>query len=105
MEEQPETTDRVWTIPNALSMVRLVGVPIFFWLILDHHDLWALVVLFLSGVTDYLDGKLARMLGQVTRLGQLLDPAADRLYILATILALAIRSIRRGRTSAALWSW
>ncbi|GAB3583241.1 CDP-alcohol phosphatidyltransferase family protein [Calidifontibacter terrae] len=93
MEEQVEPIDRVLTVPNALSTLRLIGVPIFFWLILDHHDWWALLVLFLAGLTDYLDGKLARMLGQTSRLGAMLDPAADRLYILATIVALAIRSI------------
>ncbi|WP_328823279.1 CDP-alcohol phosphatidyltransferase family protein [Metallococcus carri] len=93
MEQQEAVSDAVWTIPNLLSVLRLVGVPIFFWLILAHHDLWALLVLFLAGVTDYLDGKLARALGQTSRLGQLLDPAADRLYILATIVALAIRAI------------
>ncbi|NHN54706.1 CDP-alcohol phosphatidyltransferase family protein [Calidifontibacter sp. DB0510] len=93
VEQQEAVSDAVWTIPNLLSVLRLVGVPIFFWLILAHHDLWALLVLFLAGVTDYLDGKLARALGQTSRLGQLLDPAADRLYILATIVALAIRAI------------
>ncbi len=92
-DQQLEPIDRVFTLPNVLSALRLVGVPIFFWLILAHHDWWALLVLFLAGLTDYLDGKLARLLGQTSRLGAMLDPAADRLYILATIVALAIRSI------------
>lgn len=86
-------SNRIWTIPNALSFARLLGAPAFFWLILAEHDWWALAVLMVSGATDYLDGKLARLLGQTSRLGQLLDPAADRLYILATIVALAIRNI------------
>src|SRR5579875_3561012 len=83
--------DRVWTIPNALSVLRLLGVPLFLWLILQpvfhgpHYDGWALLVLALSGATDYLDGKIARAFGQVSRIGQLLDPAADRLYILSTL--------------------
>lgn len=89
----PEVSNRIWTVPNALSFVRLLGVPFFFWLIIAEHDWWALFVLVLSGFTDYLDGKLARALGQTSRLGQLLDPAADRLYILATIVALAMRHI------------
>jgi cardiolipin synthase (CMP-forming) len=86
--------DRVVTIPNILSFVRLLGVPLFLWLVLGPHaDGWALVVLLVSGVTDYLDGKLARSLNQTTRLGQVLDPVADRLYILAVVIGLAMRDI------------
>jgi len=87
-------TDRILTIPNILSFVRLLGVPLFLWLVLGPHaDGWALVVLLVSGVTDYLDGKLARSLNQTTRLGQVLDPVADRLYILAVVIGLAMRDI------------
>jgi cardiolipin synthase len=93
MSETAVTTDRVLTVPNALSALRLVGVPVFLWLILAHHDGWALVVLVIAGFTDYFDGKIARRFGLVSRVGQLLDPAADRLYILATLLGLAVRSI------------
>lgn len=88
-----EVSNRIWTVPNALSLLRLLGVPLFFLLILAEYDWWALAVLMIAGFTDYLDGKLARMLGQTSKLGQMLDPAADRLYILATILALAMRDI------------
>jgi cardiolipin synthase len=87
------TTHRVLTLPNVLSTLRLVGVPLFLWLILNEHDGWALLVLMLSGVTDYLDGKIARRFGLVSRLGQLLDPLADRLYILTTLLGLGWRDI------------
>ncbi|MFL6100736.1 MAG: CDP-alcohol phosphatidyltransferase family protein [Actinomycetales bacterium] len=93
MSEPAVTTDRVLTVPNALSALRLLGVPVFLWLILAHHDGWALIVLMLSGVTDYLDGKIARRWNLISRAGQLLDPAADRLYILATLLGLAIRGV------------
>jgi cardiolipin synthase len=86
-------SDRVLTPPNVLSMLRLVCVPIFLWLILTHQDNWALVVLTLSGLSDYLDGKIARRYNLVTRVGQLLDPLADRLYILSTLLGLAWREI------------
>jgi cardiolipin synthase (CMP-forming) len=89
--------DRIVTWPNALSAVRLAGVPVFLWLVLVPRtataDLIAAGILGLAGITDWLDGKLARMLNQTSRLGQLLDPAADRLYIAATIIALAIRGI------------
>lgn len=93
MEQADQVSNRIWTVPNALSVLRLLGVPVFFWLILAEHDWWALIVLMVSGFTDYLDGKLARALNQMSKLGQVLDPAADRLYILATIVALAIRDI------------
>jgi len=86
-------SDRVWTLPNVLSMIRLVGVPIFLWLILSHQDGWALAVLVASGLTDYLDGKIARTYNLISSVGQLLDPLADRLYILSTLVGLAWRDI------------
>ncbi|HSP38853.1 MAG TPA: CDP-alcohol phosphatidyltransferase family protein [Frankiaceae bacterium] len=86
--------DRLLTIPNALSTLRLLGVPLFLYLVLGPHaDGWALIILMVSGVTDYLDGKLARMLNQTSKLGTLLDPLADRLYIASTLIALTIRGI------------
>jgi len=88
-----QVIDRVLTTPNVLSMLRLVCVPIFLWLILTERDNWALLVLVLSGVSDYLDGKIARRYNLVSRVGQLLDPLADRLYILSTLLGLAWREI------------
>jgi cardiolipin synthase len=86
--------DRVLTLPNLLSLLRLLGVPLFLWLLLGPHaDGWAIVVLALSGVTDWADGKLARALGQSSRLGALLDPAADRLYIVAALIAFVLRDV------------
>jgi cardiolipin synthase (CMP-forming) len=85
---------RVLTVPNLLSVLRLAGVPLVLWLLLGpQEDGWAIVVLALGGITDWADGKLARVLGQYSRLGALLDPAADRLYILAALLALGFRDI------------
>ena len=86
-------TDRVLTLPNALSVLRLLGVPLFLWAILAKQDGLALLILSLSGLTDYFDGKIARHFGLISRIGQLLDPIADRLYILSTLLGLALRSI------------
>jgi len=74
-------------------MLRLVVVPIFLWLILSHQDGWAVVVLTLSGVSDYFDGMIARKYNLVSRVGQLLDPVADRLYILSTLFGLAWREV------------
>lgn len=80
-------------LPNLLSCLRLVGVPVFLWAILTHQDGLALIVLMLSGVTDYLDGKIARHYNLITTLGSYLDPIADRLYIASTLFGLAWREI------------
>jgi len=89
--------DRVLTIPNGISVARLAGVPVFLWLVLGPQtataDYWAVGLLIAAGISDWLDGKIARALNQTSRLGQVLDPAADRLYIAATIVALAVRGI------------
>ena len=85
---------RVLTIPNLLSAVRLALLPLFLWLVLGPHaDGWAVIVLVLIGVSDYLDGYLARRLGQTSRLGAILDPVADRLYILAAVVGLGVRGV------------
>ena len=84
---------RIWTIPNLLSMLRLALVPVFLVFIVRGDDIVALVVLVVASLTDLLDGYLARRLRQVTRLGQLLDPAADRLYIFAALIGLAARDL------------
>lgn len=85
---------RIWTLPNTVSLLRLLGIPLFLWLVLGPKaDLWALAVLALAGFTDWLDGYLARRLDQASDLGELLDPVADRLYILAVVIGLAVRDI------------
>jgi cardiolipin synthase len=87
-------TYRIWTIPNALSAARLLGVPIFFWLIVGpENDGLALIILVISSFTDWLDGYLARRLNQFSRLGELLDPLADRLYVVAALIALFVREL------------
>jgi cardiolipin synthase len=96
--------DDPWlTLPNLLSVIRLAGVPLFLWLLLGpRSDLLALLVLVASGVTDWLDGKLARWLHQYSRVGELLDPAADRLYIVATLVAFVLRGVVPPWVAAAL---
>jgi cardiolipin synthase len=90
----PVVSNRILTIPNALSLLRLAGVPVFLWLVLvSKADGWALLLLVLSGATDYIDGRLARRWNQITRVGRVLDPLADRLYILAVLGALTVREI------------
>jgi cardiolipin synthase len=89
--------DRIFTWPNALSAARLAGVPVFLWLVIGPRtattDIIAAGLLGFAGISDWLDGKLARMLNQTSKLGQLLDPAADRLYIGVTVIALGVRGI------------
>ena len=90
--ERPPGADRILTIPNLLSLLRLLGVPLFLYLLLGpQDDGWALIVLIVSAATDYADGKLARLLDQYSRLGELLDPLADRLYILAALIGFVLR--------------
>ncbi len=95
----PVPSTRVITLPNLLTLLRLGSAPVVLWLIVapvwggPWRDEWALGVLAASGFTDYLDGRLARRWNQISRLGQLLDPAVDRLYILAILAGLSIREI------------
>lgn len=94
MADDSTRSNRVLTLPNLLSAIRLAGVPLFLWLVLGpEEDGWALVLLMVSGITDFLDGWLARRLNQTSVLGQILDPVADRLYILAVVIGLALRDV------------
>jgi cardiolipin synthase (CMP-forming) len=93
-DDEVAVSHRVLTIPNVISVIRLAGVPLFLWLVLvPEADGWALAVLFVSGLSDYADGYLARKLDQTSKLGEILDPVADRLYILSTVIGLAARDI------------
>ncbi|MGW4246671.1 CDP-alcohol phosphatidyltransferase family protein [Nocardia sp. NPDC004722] len=91
---EPVYSDRILTVPNLLSVIRLIGVPVFLWLLLAQKaDGWAFALLVVSGITDFLDGKLARLLDQSSKLGAILDPLVDRLYLLATLGGFLIRGI------------
>ena len=92
MVEAPVSA-RVVTVPNLISAARLLLVPLFAWLVAQGLDGWALGVLAAAGASDWLDGVVARRMQQVSRLGQMLDPAADRLFILVTLVALAWRDV------------
>ncbi len=95
--DNPSLSRQTLTIPNIISFARLLGVPVFVWLVLGVRtpagDWLALGLLAAAGLSDWLDGKIARALNQQSRLGEVLDPAADRLYIVATVVALAVRAI------------
>jgi cardiolipin synthase len=94
---------RILTVPNAISFARLLGVPLFLYLLLvAEADVAAVVVLAVGGTSDWVDGYVARRLGQVSRLGALLDPLADRLYILATLVGFTVREVVPWQFAAAL---
>jgi cardiolipin synthase len=98
MSQQPApsiaASDRIWTLPNVISFVRLLGVPLFLYLLLGpENDVAAVIVLAVGGTTDWVDGYVARRMNSVSRLGELLDPFADRLYILATLIGFTIRGV------------
>lgn len=86
--------DRVLTVPNVLSGVRLALIPCFVYLLLvAHADVWVVALLVFSGGSDWADGKIARLLNQSSRLGELLDPAVDRLYMVTVPIAFGLRGI------------
>ncbi|AFM17509.1 phosphatidylglycerophosphate synthase [Mycolicibacterium chubuense NBB4] len=87
--------DRVLTVPNALSVIRLVLVPVFLYLLLvaDRNG-WAVGVLMFSGASDWADGKIARLFdNQSSRLGELLDPLVDRIYMVVVPVAMAVAGV------------
>lgn len=94
VQETRVQTDRVVTLPNALSLLRLLLIPVFLWLALvPEADGPAALVLAVGGVTDYLDGMLARRWNQISRVGQLLDPIADRLSTFAVLVVFLLRGV------------
>lgn len=86
-------SDRIWTVPNVISMMRIALIVVFAVLLASHRDGWAITALVAAGVSDFLDGFLARRWNQVTTLGRILDPTADRLLTLAVVIGLGLRGI------------
>ena len=86
--------DRLLTVPNVLSGIRLVLIPVFVYLMLvAHDDAWAAAILMFSGASDWADGKIARLLNQSSRIGELLDPAVDRLYMVTVPIVFGLRGL------------
>jgi cardiolipin synthase len=86
--------NRVLTVPNVLSVIRLALVPVFLWLLLvEHAYAWATGILMFTGASDWADGKIARLMNQSSRLGELLDPAVDRIYVITIPIAFALRHL------------
>lgn len=88
----PLVTNRIFTIPNVISVIRLCLVPTFLVLLLDGHDILAAFIFALAAGTDWVDGQIARRTETVTKLGQLLDPAVDRILIISAVIGLLIVS-------------
>lgn len=89
----PASADRVWTIPNTISMLRIALIFVFAYLIATGRDGWAVATLAVTGFSDFFDGYLARKWNQATRLGAFLDPTADRLLTTAIVIGLAARGV------------
>ena len=83
-----------WNVPNALSLLRIALVPVFMGLYFAHMDVWAFVVLLLSGLSDAVDGFIARRFNQITDCGKLLDPISDKLTQVAVVISLATRYLQ-----------
>ena len=90
---ETEPGNEVWTIPNIISMFRIVLILVFAVLLATNHDGWAIAVLAVAGISDFFDGYLARRWNQVTKLGRILDPTADRMLTIAVVLGLGLRGI------------
>lgn len=84
----PEPRNVIWTIPNAISALRIISIPVIAVLIMQRHFVLSLVILAISAASDGVDGYIARRFNQVSRIGQILDPIADRLLIISSVLAL-----------------
>ena len=93
MPDTEQVSTRIFTIPNVISFVRLLAIPVFLFLVWSEQDLAGFIVLVVAVLTDFVDGLVARRLGQVSKLGQFLDPFADRLFIAAAVIALMIRDV------------
>ena len=89
----PEARDVFLTVPNLISLLRIASIPFISYLVSRHQMVEALIVLAISAISDGVDGILARMLNQVSKIGQILDPIADRLLIFCSIVALGVAGI------------
>ena len=91
---QGSAHDRLLTVPNVLSGIRLALIPVFIYLLLvARSDAWAVAILMFTGASDWADGKIARLLNQSSRLGEYLDPAVDRLYMVTIPIVFGLRGI------------
>lgn len=100
--DPPADTDRILTIPNVLSALRLLAVPFFVWLFVTERENLAVAIYAIAAWTDFFDGYIARRTGSVSELGRLLDPLADRVLIVALAVALVSRGLLSPWLAAAI---
>jgi cardiolipin synthase len=93
MDHTTEVSSRIYTLANLVSVIRLMSIPVFLYLVVQDRLLPAFILLVAAVLTDFVDGWIARSMNQITKLGQFLDPFADRLFIAATVIALAIQDV------------
>jgi cardiolipin synthase len=93
MAVEPEVSSRIFTAANVVSVIRLMAIPVFLVLVIRDQLVAAFVLLVAAVLTDFVDGMIARRMNEITKLGQFLDPFADRLFIAATVIALAIQGV------------
>ena len=97
--------DNVWTIPNLLSFIRILLIPVFAYLFYKGQLVWAVVVLALSGLSDLFDGKIARRFNQVSELGKMLDPIADKLTQATIAVMLFFTFLNAQNRTLHLFAW
>ncbi|MCF8549203.1 MAG: CDP-alcohol phosphatidyltransferase family protein [Pontimonas sp.] len=93
MVDEQVASSKVFTLANVVSVLRLMAIPVFLWLVIEDRLLPAFILLVVAVLTDFVDGMIARRMNEITKLGQFLDPFADRLFIAATVIALAIQNV------------
>jgi cardiolipin synthase len=90
-ETEAEGLDRILTVPNVITMVRLLCIPLFLWLLFGRHEQTAAAILLgVLGATDWVDGFVARRYGQVSTFGKVLDPTADRLLVVTAVISVLV---------------
>ena len=97
--------DGCWTVPNLLSVIRIILIPVFAVLYMKGYIWWAVLVLAVSGLSDFFDGKIARKFDQVSNLGKMLDPIADKLTIFAIAIVLFIKFKNAQSHSMQAFAW
>ena len=93
MDQPTEVSSRIYTLANLVSVIRLMAIPVFLYLVVQDQLLPAFILLVAAVLTDFVDGMIARSMNEITKLGPFLDPFADRLFIAATVIALAIQDV------------
>lgn len=89
-EQTYEVSNKILTIPNVLSFIRLCMIPVFLYLLLHGYNLAATILFAFAASTDWIDGQVARRTNSVSKLGQLLDPAVDRLLLISGVVGLLL---------------